>query len=45
MGLSDRILTINKGELTGHFHRHEYDREAILAAAMQPVGVTREAAE
>lgn len=43
MGLSDRILTINKGEITGTFQRSEFDREAILAAAMAPVGPNREA--
>jgi ABC-type sugar transport system ATPase subunit len=42
MGLSDRILTINKGELTGEFERSRFDREAILAAAMAPVGPKRE---
>jgi ABC-type sugar transport system ATPase subunit len=45
MGLSDRILTINKGEITGAFERSGFDREAILAAAMSPVGPVREAAE
>jgi ABC-type sugar transport system ATPase subunit len=43
MGLSDRILTINKGEITGSFERSGFDREAILAAAMAPVGPKREA--
>ena len=43
MGLSDRILTINKGEITGSFERSQFDREAILAAAMTPVGPKREA--
>jgi ribose transport system ATP-binding protein len=43
MGLSDRILTINKGEITGSFRRDQFDREAILAAAMAPVGPRREA--
>jgi ABC-type sugar transport system ATPase subunit len=46
IGLSDRILTINKGELTGSFRREDgFDREAILSAAMAPVGPAREAAE
>jgi ABC-type sugar transport system ATPase subunit len=43
MGLSDRILTINKGEITGSFERSGFDREAILAAAMAPIGPKREA--
>jgi ribose transport system ATP-binding protein len=33
MGLSDRILTIRRGELTGAFERPEFDREAVMAAA------------
>jgi ABC-type sugar transport system ATPase subunit len=33
LGLSDRILTINRGEITGSFERREFDREAIMAAA------------
>ncbi|WP_343039479.1 sugar ABC transporter ATP-binding protein [Microvirga makkahensis] len=43
MGLSDRILTISKGEITGSFERSGFDREAILAAAMAPAGPQREA--
>jgi len=43
MGLSDRILTINKGEITGSFERSQFDREAILSAAMAAVGPKREA--
>jgi ABC-type sugar transport system ATPase subunit len=37
IGLCDRILTISKGEITGSFTRADFDREAILAAAMAPV--------
>lgn len=33
MGLSDRILTISRGELTGGFDRLDFDREAIMTAA------------
>jgi ribose transport system ATP-binding protein len=33
VGLSDRILTIAQGELTGSFERAAFDREAIMAAA------------
>ena len=33
IGLSDRILTISRGELTGTFHRRDFDREAIMTAA------------
>jgi ribose transport system ATP-binding protein len=33
MGLSDRILTISRGELTGSFDERPFDREAIMAAA------------
>ena len=33
IGLSDRILTINRGELTGSFTRRAFDREAIMTAA------------
>ena len=33
MGLSDRILTISRGELTGSFDRRNFDREAIMTAA------------
>jgi ABC-type sugar transport system ATPase subunit len=33
LGLSDRILTISRGEITGSFERREFDREAIMAAA------------
>ncbi len=33
IGLSDRILTINRGELTGSFQREDFDREVLMAAA------------
>lgn len=33
MGLSDRILTISRGQLTGSFNQKPFDREAIMAAA------------
>ncbi|MER8828938.1 sugar ABC transporter ATP-binding protein [Mesorhizobium sp. M0938] len=33
LGLSDRILTISRGELTGSFERQNFDREAIMTAA------------
>ena len=33
IGLSDRILTIARGELTGEFTRPGFDREAIMTAA------------
>ncbi|PZO78498.1 MAG: sugar ABC transporter ATP-binding protein [Mesorhizobium amorphae] len=33
IGLSDRILTISKGEITAEFARAGFDREAIMAAA------------
>ena len=33
IGLSDRILTIARGELTGEFTRSGFDREAIMTAA------------
>ena len=33
IGLSDRILTINRGELTGSFARRDFDREAIMTSA------------
>jgi ribose transport system ATP-binding protein len=33
IGLSDRILTISRGELTASFDRKPFDREAIMAAA------------
>lgn len=33
IGLSDRILTISRGELTGSFETRPFDREAIMAAA------------
>ena len=33
IGLSDRILTISRGELTGSFERDNFDREAIMTAA------------
>ncbi len=33
VGLSDRILTIWRGELTGAFDRGHFEREAIMAAA------------
>ena len=33
MGLSDRILTIWRGELVGSFDSKPFDREAIMAAA------------
>ena len=33
VGLSDRILTISRGELTGAFDREHFDREVIMAAA------------
>ena len=33
IGLSDRILTISRGALTGAFERARFDREAIMAAA------------
>jgi ribose transport system ATP-binding protein len=38
IGLSDRILTINRGELTGMFERADFDREAIMSAAMRKAG-------
>jgi ribose transport system ATP-binding protein len=33
IGLSDRILTISRGEITAGFERKSFDREAIMAAA------------
>jgi ABC-type sugar transport system ATPase subunit len=33
MGLSDRILTINRGEITASFERAAFEREEIMAAA------------
>jgi ribose transport system ATP-binding protein len=33
IGLSDRILTISRGEITGSFDRRPFDREAIMTAA------------
>jgi len=44
IGLSDRILTITRGELTGEFARRDFDREAIMTAATGLAG-SREAAE
>lgn len=35
VGLSDRILTISRGALTGAFARGSFDREAIMAAATE----------
>ena len=33
IGLSDRILAISRGALTGTFERSRFDRESIMAAA------------
>jgi ABC-type sugar transport system ATPase subunit len=44
IGLSDRILTITRGELTGEFARADFDRQAIMTAATGLAG-RREAAE
>ena len=44
IGLSDRILTITRGELTGEFTRRDFDREAIMTAAAG-LGRKMEAAE
>ena len=33
-GICDRILVMNRGEITGEFRREEFDRETILAAAL-----------
>jgi len=33
-GICDRILVMNRGEITGEFQREEFDRERILAAAL-----------
>ncbi len=44
IGLADRILTINAGELTGEFHRDAFDRETIMAAAALQPGRTAETA-
>ncbi|HYF91595.1 MAG TPA: sugar ABC transporter ATP-binding protein [Symbiobacteriaceae bacterium] len=33
LGLSDRILVMHKGRLTGEFRRHEADQEQIMRAA------------
>jgi ribose transport system ATP-binding protein len=35
VGICDRILVMNRGELTGKFQREEFDREKILGAALQ----------
>ncbi|MFC3071997.1 sugar ABC transporter ATP-binding protein [Shinella pollutisoli] len=40
IGLSDRILTISRGELTGSFARGDFDREAIMTAATGLAGAT-----
>lgn len=37
LGLCDRILVMNKGRITGSFHRDAFEREAILEAALLPV--------
>ena len=34
IGICDRILTMRKGELSGHFNRSEFDREKILGASL-----------
>ncbi|WP_368904584.1 sugar ABC transporter ATP-binding protein [Taklimakanibacter lacteus] len=36
MGLSDRILTIYRGELTGSFARAAFDREILMGAVTRP---------
>jgi ABC-type sugar transport system ATPase subunit len=38
IGLSDRILAISKGEITGEFAQKPFDREAIMAAATRLAG-------
>jgi ABC-type sugar transport system ATPase subunit len=42
IGLSDRILTIHRGELTGEFARESFDREAIMTAATGAAPVWQE---
>jgi ribose transport system ATP-binding protein len=42
IGLSDRILSIRRGELTGEFQRADFDREIIMTAATR--GARAEAA-
>ena len=42
IGLSDRILTIHRGELTGEFARESFDREAIMTAATGAASVRQE---
>jgi ABC-type sugar transport system ATPase subunit len=44
IGLSDRILTISRGEITGGFERSRFDREAIMAAATRTSLAAQEAA-
>jgi D-xylose transport system ATP-binding protein len=34
MGMSDRIYMLHEGEIGGHFTRHEFTQERLLAAAM-----------
>ncbi|MEO1091392.1 MAG: sugar ABC transporter ATP-binding protein [Pseudomonadota bacterium] len=35
IGMCDRILVMNRGEITGIHHRHEFDNEKILETAMR----------
>ncbi|OQY32546.1 MAG: D-xylose ABC transporter ATP-binding protein [Spirochaetaceae bacterium 4572_59] len=37
MGMSDRLLVLSEGKLTGHFQRSEFDQEKILACAMNHI--------
>ena len=34
LGMSDRVVVLHEGEVTGHFNRDEFDQETIMAHAM-----------
>ena len=34
LGMSDRVVVLHEGEVTGYFDRDEFDQETIMAHAM-----------
>jgi ribose transport system ATP-binding protein len=45
MGMCDRILVMNRGELVGEFSRGDFDKERILRAAFREMDTASEAAQ
>jgi ribose transport system ATP-binding protein len=41
LGMSDRIIVMHEGQMTGHFTRAEATQEKIISAATQTVAAGR----